>query len=273
MKLSLDQKRKLISAARITSAGILLALIYPIFADGFSEPIAYLNAFGIGLIGGLVISFTELEIFDSQKRKLSFLKNFVLKTFIYFTFFALLIPLVIGFNESIYYDLGFWEHIIGEKFQNFIFEEDYIISLMYSLLFIALIIFTRQMSFKMGQGILLSYITGRFHEPREVQRIIMFLDLRSSTSIAEKLGDIRYHDFLYEFFHDITNSILITKGNIYRYVGDQIVVTWKYQQGLKNANCIKAYFNIKNRMHHLKEKYITMGLYPGLRQVFIVVIS
>ena len=269
MKLSLSQKRKLVSTSRITGGGILLALIYPVFADGFSEPIAYINALVIGLLGGLIISAVELEIFDSQKRKFSFLQNFWLKTFTYFFFFALLILIVMGFNESIYYNVGFWEHITSTKFRNFIFEEDYIVILVYSLFFIGIIIFSRQMSIKMGQGVLLSYITGRFHEPKEVERIFMYLDLRSSTTIAEKLGDIRYHEFLHEFFHDITGSILLTKGNIYRYVGDQVTVTWKYREGLKNGSCIRTYFLIKHKLNKLKEKYlIRYGFIPKFSTCF-----
>lgn len=36
----------------------------------------------------------------------------------------------------------------------------------------------------------------------------MFLDLNSSTAIAEKLGDEKYHELLKDFFADITNPIL-----------------------------------------------------------------
>lgn len=256
MKLSITQKRKLKDVIIIVTSGVCVAMIYPVFADGWGRPIAFVNAFFIGLVGGIMVAVTELEVFDPQRKRRSFLFSLILKTLIYFLFFALLVPLIMAFNESIYYNRGFREHIRSEQFQRFLFHEDYSIILIYSFVFIAIIIFTRQMSRKLGQGVLLSYLLGRFHQPKEVERIFMFLDIRSSTTIAEKLGEINFHNFIRDFFYDITSSILLAKGNIYRYVGDQVVVTWKMRNGLDNANCINTYFYIKNRLKSLREKYI-----------------
>ena len=69
----------------------------------------------------------------------------------------------------------------------------------------------------------------------------MFLDLDDSTTIAEKLDDLKYHTFVNEFFKDITQSILFTKGEIYQYVGDEIVVSWNMKKGLANSNCVYIY--------------------------------
>jgi hypothetical protein len=41
----------------------------------------------------------------------------------------------------------------------------------------------------------ISYLTGFYHKPRQEMRIFMFLDMRSSTAIAERLGHNNY------FFH------------------------------------------------------------------------
>lgn len=256
MQLSITQQRKLRSTLKITIPAILLALIYPVFADGFTEIVPFLNGFTIGLIGGLMVSYLELVVFDPLKRRGSFLKMLALKTFIYFTFFAVLIPLVMCFNESIFLDRGFLEHFRSEQFQDFLWYGDYNVILFYAFIFIGIIIFVRQINRKLGQGVLLNYIFGHYHEPHEVERIFMHLDLRSSTTIAEELGGIRYHNFLHEFFLDVTNSFLATRGVIYDYVGDQIVVTWTMANGLSNANCIIAYFQIKNRIRELREKYL-----------------
>jgi len=250
------QKRKLKDTFLITFSAIIISLIYPVFADGFKEIIPYVNSFFIGLTGGMMVSFMELEVFDAAKRKYSFLQMFVFKTVIYFLFFLLIIPSIIGFMESVYYKKGFLEHMRSQQFRDFILEEDYVIILFYALFFIALINFTRLISRKLGQGTLLNYISGIYHKPREVQRIFMFLDLRSSTTIAEKLGAITYHKLLREFFEDITECIVLSHGIIYRYVADQVVVCWNYDEGLKNANCIKAYTLIKVRLKKLTEKYL-----------------
>jgi adenylate cyclase len=255
-QLSITQQRKLRSTLKITIPAILIALIYPAFADGFTVFVPFLNSFVIGLVGGLMVSYLELVVFDPLKKQGSFLKMLALKTFIYFTFFAALIPLVMCFNESIFLGRGFLEHFRSEQFQNFLWRGDYDVILFYSFIFIGIIIFVRQINRKLGQGVLLHYLFGHYHEPHEVKRIFLHLDIRSSTTIAEELGGIRFHQFLNEFFLDVTNSILATRGVIYDYVGDQIVVTWTMTDGLRNANCLIAYFHIKNTIHRLREKYL-----------------
>lgn len=256
------------SALTITGTGSLIGCVYPLFSDGFIL-IPFLNGLMIGFIGGLIISFIELEVFDPLKRRPSFLTTFLLKTSIYFIVFALLIPAVKGFNEAIYYHKGFVEHIESDQFQAFLFQEDYVVILFYALIFIGIIIFTRQIDRKLGQGVLLNYITGRFHQAKEVERIFMYLDLRSSTTIAENLGEIQFHNFLHDFFLDITDCILAAKGIIYSYVGDQVVVTWKMKTGLEQANCIKTYFYVKHRVKQLREKYLHQyGLVPRFSTSF-----
>jgi adenylate cyclase len=83
----------------------------------------------------------------------------------------------------------------------------------------------------------------------------MFLDLRSSTSIAEKLGEGHYFNFLKDVFLHATPSILNSKGEIYQYVGDEIVISWKTYKGTENANCIQCFFNIQNSLNERSDYY------------------
>src|SRR5690606_26514834 len=106
MEMPETQKRKFRSTLKITLSGIIIGLSYPVFGDGFSEIIPYVNGFTIGMIGGLAISFLELEIFDPLERRSSFIRTFALKTSIFLFFCALLIPGVMAFNESIYLERG-----------------------------------------------------------------------------------------------------------------------------------------------------------------------
>jgi len=107
---------------------------------------------------------------------------------------------------------------------------------------------------------------GRYFHPRREERIFMFLDLRSSTSIAEKLGEEQYFNFLKEVFEHATPGILNTKGQVYQYVGDEIVISWKTDRGKENANCIQCFFNIQgalmNKADYYKEKY---GVVPEFK--------
>ena len=72
----------------------------------------------------------------------------------------------------------------------------------------------------------------------------MFLDLKDSTQIAEQLGAERYFAFLNDVFQAVTSPILDTSGNIYQYVGDEIVLTWSQAEATKDANCLQCFWKI-----------------------------
>jgi len=92
-------------------------------------------------------------------------------------------------------------------------------------------------------------------EMSEVERIFMFLDITSSTAIAEKLGHIKYFELLNDFFVDITPSIEKHHGEIYQYVGDEVVVSWPLREGIKNFNILKCFFDIVDTIGRLSNNY------------------
>jgi adenylate cyclase len=114
--------------------------------------------------------------------------------------------------------------------------------------------------------VLFSFITGKYHRPRETERIFMFVDLRNSTRLAESLGDIQYHRLLNNFFWDITTCVVQGKGEIYRYVGDQVVIAWKPEKGLHEARCIRTYYSIREELSRQAPKYLRRyGVEPAFR--------
>ncbi|NND08607.1 MAG: adenylate/guanylate cyclase domain-containing protein [Saprospiraceae bacterium] len=263
MKLTIWQKRNLITGLKLTGSSILIALIYAVFSDGFAEWLPFFNAFLIGLVGGGIISFLELDVFVRKGSDLPFILKFALRTFIYVVLFVSLVPLIVLVNESVYYERTLREHYYSEHFQSFLYREDFEIILIYILVFIAIIIFTRLMNQKLGQGVLWNYITGNYYKPREENRIFMFVDLRSSTRIAEGMTNLQYHRFIKDFFKDLTEPILRHGGIIYQYVGDQVRVTWKWQKPNTNADCLRAYHNIKSALHSRREHYLdAYGIVP-----------
>ena len=90
----------------------------------------------------------------------------------------------------------------------------------------------------------------------EEERIFMFLDITSSTAIAEQLGHVKYFELLNDFFKDIDEPIEKNKGEIYQYVGDEVVVTWPLNRGVENANCLNCFFDIVSTVEKLSNEYI-----------------
>lgn len=113
-----------------------------------------------------------------------------------------------------------------------------------------------QVNSKFGQGIFWDIIRGKYNTPKVESRIFMFLDLNSSTSIAENLGDKKYHQLLKDLFTDITNPILDNKGEIYQYVGDEVVIAWRQHEGIANNKCIQCFFDIKEQLNSLQARYL-----------------
>jgi len=127
-------------------------------------------------------------------------------------------------------------------------------------------LFLLQVNDKFGPGILLKFIMGKYHHARKEERIFMFLDMRSSTTIAEKIGNEKYFNLLNDMFCDITDTILDNKGEIYQYVGDEIVISWSLKKGIQNGSFIRCFFEIQKKLLKLgsiyEEKY---GQIPELK--------
>ncbi len=98
---------------------------------------------------------------------------------------------------------------------------------------------------------------GSYHKPfSEEERIFMFLDIRSSTSIAEQLGHIRYFELLNDFFRDITDPISQNQGEIYQYVGDEIVVSWPVNERSDHSCCLDCFFDIQQIIESKSDFYL-----------------
>ena len=123
-----------------------------------------------------------------------------------------------------------------------------------------------QISRKLGPGVLWNWITGKYYTPREEERIFMFLDMRDSTSIAERIGNIGFSALVRDFFSDLTEPVLETKGEVSHYVGDEAVITWKPVNGLKNANCIAMFFRFQEAVNARSDYYRSRyGLVPEFK--------
>jgi adenylate cyclase len=93
-----------------------------------------------------------------------------------------------------------------------------------------------------GPNILGSLLAGRYYQPREEQRIVLFLDLVGSTSIAESIGNIRFHAMLSETFTRLSQVVTDHGGEVYRYVGDSMIATWPIGAPEENAQAIHCIF-------------------------------
>ena len=125
----------------------------------------------------------------------------------------------------------------------------------YIALLMGLSLFYAEVSDNMGPQVLNNFLLGKYHHPLEEERIFMFLDMKSSTTIAERLGHIQYFELLQDYYEDISEPILLFEGEVYQYVGDEIVISWLKHEGLHLHNCIQCFFEMRKALASKQAKY------------------
>ncbi len=102
-----------------------------------------------------------------------------------------------------------------------------------------------------------NFVLGKYIRPVREDKIFMFLDLAGSTALAERLGDIGAHRMITQFFFDLNEPILNHGGEVYRYVGDQVIVTWPLKGRENNAEAIRCCFAIADFVRKKAADYET----------------
>lgn len=252
---TIKRLEKLVWICLFTSlAGVLYQLI--------DEQKLNLNSVLIGLPLGLLFGFLELFLFQKNEyrfRQWSFTKLLLFKVLIYtgiIFFVTATVGLLVGFSEG---------KELSEFYESLL-SIDQLTMVIYALVLYGLLLFLLQINQLLGEGVLWKFITGKYHKPREEERIFMFLDMRSSTTIAEQLGHERFYALLNELFHEISHPVLQTKAEIYQYVGDEVVLTWELEQGLENLNCLQTFFLFQENLRKNRESYLKkFGVNPEFK--------
>jgi len=92
----------------------------------------------------------------------------------------------------------------------------------------------------LGADTLFYLLTGKYYRPAFEDRIFVFLDMRDSTAIAERLGALRAMQLIRKFLFDLSNPITDNGGRIYLYVGDGLIATWYWSGGKTPARVFRA---------------------------------
>ena len=157
----------------------------------------------------------------------------------------LLVVVAIAMNFFIYftYSLLIEQQPVAEAFNKFIentFRRKWLLEKMpeWVLLFI-LTQLAMEINQKYSQGVFFNIIVGKYLQPRDEKRIIMFIDLKNSTPIAEKLGHKEYFKFIRDVIYCMSAGIAEYDGRVYQYVGDEIVAWWPHTE-VNARKCVNS---------------------------------
>jgi len=215
---------------------------------GITLTITIIASLLAGLLGGAVIVYLLNPWFSKYPFGRVLFYIFILFTLI-FLFINLFVSIVmfIFFNGDNYSLFQFLE----TTFRGSLMWKNYLFWAIVNL-FTIIGVFV---SDKFGTGVFFKFLRGKYFRAKKEERIFMFLDLRSSISIAEKIGEEQYFNFFKQFIDDCTKPILNSKGEIYQYIGDEIIVTWEMEKGLENNRCIECFFEITKVINKRKLDY------------------
>ncbi len=65
------------------------------------------------------------------------------------------------------------------------------------------------------------------HHPRIEERALLFIDMRASTAIAGRLGQLRFLDPLNRLILDVSFGVAEAGGEIHKYVADEVIAIWR----------------------------------------------
>lgn len=257
--MSVRTRRKIRSALAITAPCVVVSVAWGLSTSGApdAEPWAWLW-WGpvIGILLGLPLALLEESGFAARLRRLPFSAALLGKTITY-----------LSIVTAVFLGTAFMGGLLRGQtitdYLTYLRSADFRLQIGAAFLLYLVILFFRQVDRLLGPGILLRYVTGRYHRPKKERRVFMFLDLKSSTMIAEQLDEESYYSLVNDFFRDITEPVLDTSAEIYEYVGDEVVLAWTLEEGLSDANCLKVFFMIDDVIARKRDHYLRRyGLAP-----------
>ncbi len=144
----------------------------------------------------------------------------------------------------ILFGLALGERVFHSRGEHGIERQDVLVSLAVAFVFV----FMLDVNSLLGQNVLINFITGRYYAPRVESRVFLLIDMEGSTGLAERLGPLAFHRLVNHFVDDLTQPIVAARGEIHRYIGDELIATWKLEEGIADGRCVAACFGAVDRL-------------------------
>ncbi len=216
----------------------------------------YSKLAGYGLVVGSSIGFLFglFPLHSLFKKRSSFLSVVLIGAGCYVLFF-----MVVIFTTSIY----------GNSFRfavTYVFSATGLVVLFHLTISSLLYQFLLQINKKFGPGMLLGYTFGKYFSPKVEERAFMFLDLKSSTRLAETLQHITYSRMMQDCYAELTAPLIDYQAEVYQYVGDEVVVSWKINSFFNAASCYEFFYAFRKKLQAKRDYFlINYGVHPEFK--------
>jgi adenylate cyclase len=248
--------RKLRLTAGIGLGAAIIGLFLANVQAGHFNPTSSLGGILDGGLVGSGLAVYHLFVFNGGRsllfRSLNFVQSLFLNTLAY-------TACIICLRTLGHILRGLYDHPL-RALEDPLLAETTIIVLLLSMI----ANFLLQISDLIGAGDLVRFVFGRYHQPRTEQRVFLFIDLVSSTSIAERTGPVPFLRLLDTLYRDMTEPILRTRAEVYKYVGDEIILTWTARRA--SVECLRFMRYLDGVLAERRAFYeAEFGLFPRFR--------
>jgi adenylate cyclase len=211
------------------------AVMSAYFGYAVREEGTALHAMFVGVVNSLVIA-TPILLLEVNSRRVGALKRLRrLPLLVYFGLKVLFYVIVIvgGLMVAL---------LIFDSPHAFAFDERFRLSVVFAVSMSVLANLVFEMGALLGFGTLKNLLTGRYVQPKREQKAFLLIDMKDSTGLAERLGPIRFHELLNEFFRNVADAALECGAGIHKYVGDEAILTWSSERALADGDCLACPF-------------------------------
>jgi adenylate cyclase len=257
-------RRQLHLFVRVLLAGTLVGLAYGALTELiFGTPRA---AFYLGLVGAIdgaaitaPISALELYLLRSRLGRRLQQAPFLVTLGVKWVVYAVVITTVIAGGPG--------ARIAGlTRSANAFASPRTRLAFLFSVVVTFVFVFVLEIREIVGPRNLRNIVLGRYHRPRAEERFFLFIDVAGSTSLAERVGPVAVHRFLNGVFRCAADPIADYAGEIYQYVGDEMVVTWTAAEARPEARPLACFFAIEAALAEAAAEFEgEFGVTPRLR--------
>ncbi len=213
----------------------------------------------IGFISAVIEVFYIRSVRRSWIRRVAFLPGLVVRIL------ALTLIVRIGLKGNEFITQFLAGMPLGEGLE---FSEE-VRDTFFSMLIVIMFVVGTQLSSIIGWRRFTNLVVGRYFRPVVERRIFLLIDLMDSTELAGKLGNVRFHELLSEFFYQVDRALVTTGGEVVSYIGDAVIFTWPLTDDRrKNARAMRALIrmiaHIRRNNAWFEEEF---GAVPAFRAV------
>jgi len=239
----------------IVAAGVVAGVAFSI-AQGRTAPLGIMLGIAYGLVMSIALGSIELFVLEGPMRAwlggLPFTANLMVRSTIY--------GAVIAVIQWSY----FAERIAGLSLN--IPRQNFWSGFFYSAAISVVVNLALALSNIIGPRPLLNFVTGRYHSPVEESRFVLFVDIAGSTGLAERLGGIAIHRFLDRTFRLLTLAVVDYRGEVFDYVGDEMIVTWQERGGTVDCRPLHCFLAMRDELSRASSQFEReFGAAPQIR--------